>query len=164
MISNVHQIVCMYRVLNMSMIFKETCHLHCVINLLLVWRRSGDIFITWCYRPRLSTWRLNLFVLRLVQPFLWGHATFWGGQYFDRFAIDQWISIFCAFNTGTVGKSNKGNCTGMMWLDVYLRDIALTHTTTTHAVAVACGLCGSERSEAKTALSISTHTGWNKTV
>lgn len=39
MISNVHQIVCMYRVHNISMIFKETCHLHCIISLL--WCSAG---------------------------------------------------------------------------------------------------------------------------
>ena len=90
--------------------------------------------------------------------FLWGLAPFWGGQYFDCFAINQWISIFSAFNMGTMGKSNKETA-DMVWLDVYPMDIAPSHATARDTQVVGRLCCG-ERVE----LSISTHTGWNKTV
>ena len=78
--------------------------------------------------------------------------TFWGeGQYFDRFAIDQWISIFSAFNTGTMGEKAirelyRYGVTGCVPAGHCTDTTTHTHTPT---VAVARGLCGGERSEAK---------------
>lgn len=126
--------------------FKETCHLHCIISLL--WCGAGVGHFSWCYTPRLSTWRLNLFFFFFVKAVTGStlltrtRATFWGGQYFDRFAIDQWISIFSAFNMGTMGGKKairelyRYGVTGCVPAGGTLH--WLTRQPHTHTVAVVC--------------------------
>lgn len=110
-------------------------HLHYVVYLLGC-GAGGARFVTWCYWPRLSTWRLNLLfcfmeavnssTLLLQTCNLLGRTIFWPLCYWS---MD--IYFFCIQQRNYMRKkSNKWNCTDMVWLDVYLRDIALNHTTT----------------------------------
>lgn len=112
MLSTAHQVVCIYRVPGMIMTFEENVVICIMWPLCVTFKvlQTQHLFCLFFYYW-LSTWRLNLYVPRRQRPvqlFFWGLTTFWWGQYFDHFAIDQRISIFSALNTGNVEGGGVG--------------------------------------------------------
>lgn len=117
MISNVHQIVCMYSVHNMSMIFKETSFALCNLSTLMR-RRSGTFSLhdltDQDFLPEGSNFLFH-------EGSNWFNTSYEDTQPFGEDSIlTALLSIngylfFLHLNTGTMGKSNKG--TVQVWCD-----------------------------------------------
>lgn len=111
--------LCVCTVHNMSMIFKETCHLHCIISLVLVWCRSGTFSL---HEATDQDFLLEGSTFLFHEGRDWFNTSYEDMQPFGAdsiltalLMINGYQSIFSAFNTGTMGKSNKG--TVQVWCD-----------------------------------------------
>lgn len=139
----------------------------------LMRRRSGTFFVTRCLTPRLSTWRLNLFFVPwrqwLVQHFFTRTRNLLGeDSILTALLLINGYLFFLHLNTGTMGKKAIREtvhvcCDWMCYLRGTLRRSTWqphTHSSRGSEVCVAVN----EERQKKLHCSISTHTGWNKTV